>query len=1117
MAGKPVVKKAGHPKKVLLNTNIHPAGVLKSVKAGTPVICVPGKGKYSMPRKVPAIKNSVAAGIPEVVIAKEAHISSNSPYNLSSFGKFQGLKTNNIYCITQDHFGNIWLGTSGGITRYDGYSFTHYSSDEGLCNNNVLSILLDKNNNLWIGTAGGGVTKYDGKTFTNFSMKEGLSSDTVSSILEDKNGYIWFGTKGGASKYDGSSFTRYTKKEGLTDNHVVAICEDRGGNIWFGTDGGVSRYNGRSFSNFTVKEGLCSNGIRTILQDKTEKIWFGTDAGVSLYDGKCFTYFTGKNGLSNNPVNSVIEDRNNNIWFGTWGDGIYKYDGKFFTHYDEKEGLPKNEILCVFEGKGGIIWMGTMAGGVARYSGDSFEHFIVKEGTNRNRIQNIVKDKKGNLWFGTWGAGVSKYDGKSFTYYTKKEGLINNDVRSLLEDKKGNLWFGTMGGIAKFDGTRFTRYTEKEGLTSIAVISMLQDASGNLWFGTQEKGVTKYDGKHFFHYGKKEGLSGSTVRCMMQDKRGNIWFATNEGVTKYRPAGKSGTGQGSFTHYNETGGLPSNDVISILEDRHGNIWIGNSWGGVTKFDGKYFTYYTKKDGLCEDGVMSLMEDKSGNLWIGTRRGFNKLSKEQIGASSDDSAKRKGRQGKQFSTYCYEDGFFGIGCNANAMCEDNNGVIWIGANDRLTAFHPGEMITDTIPPNIQLTGVELFNEPIPWNILEKNKESRRVLNNGAVVNNVKFDGLSGWYNIPQNLSLAYDDNFLIFNFIGITTPSAQNVRYEYSLDGLGKKWVAFTDQMSASYGHLPDGTFTFRVRAMSRAGYWSNELKYTFTIRPPWWETTWAYFIYTLLFIGGIILVDRIQTDRVIERERKRTIDRELQQAHLIEMANHELQIQNGIVEKQRNELELQKRRSDNLLLNILPSEIAEELKAKDAVESKLIKEVTVLFTDFKEFTRFSERVSPRELVAEIHECFSAFDRIMEKNGIEKIKTIGDSYMAAGGLPTPNKTHAFNVIKAAEEIQQFMWERRIMKEARREHYLELRIGVNTGPVVAGVVGINKFAYDIWGDTVNIASHMEKSGAVGRVNVTRATYQYVKDKFECEYRGKSKTKNNKMIEMYFINFC
>lgn len=222
----------------------------------------------------------------------------------------------------------------------------------------------------------------------------------------------------------------------------------------------------------------------------------------------------------------------------------------------------------------------------------------------------------------------------------------------------------------------------------------------------------------------------------------------------------------------------------------------------------------------------------------------------------------------------------------------------------------------------------------------------------------------------------------------------------------------------------------------------------------------------------------------------------------------------GVFFRQRNRISKEKHRSEQLLLNILPEETAEELKHTGKAQTKSFESVSVLFTDFKNFTQASEKLTPEELVEEINHCYSEFDRIITKHKIEKIKTIGDSYMCAGGLPVPNDTHPFDVVNAALEMAAFIEKNKEERQKKGQPFFELRLGIHTGPVVAGIVGIKKFAYDIWGDTVNTASRMESSGEVGKLNISGTTYELVKDKFNCIHRGKIEAKNKGMIDMYFV---
>ncbi|MBK7751082.1 MAG: tetratricopeptide repeat protein [Flavobacteriales bacterium] len=220
--------------------------------------------------------------------------------------------------------------------------------------------------------------------------------------------------------------------------------------------------------------------------------------------------------------------------------------------------------------------------------------------------------------------------------------------------------------------------------------------------------------------------------------------------------------------------------------------------------------------------------------------------------------------------------------------------------------------------------------------------------------------------------------------------------------------------------------------------------------------------------------------------------------------------------RRRRRIKKEHARSEALLLNILPAEVAEELKAKGHADAKHFDNVTILFTDFKGFTEASEKLSPQELVEELNTCFKAFDGIITARGIEKIKTIGDAYMCAGGLPVPSSSTPAGVVQAALEMQAFMISRKKERDASGEPAFEMRVGIHTGPVVAGIVGVKKFAYDIWGDTVNTASRMESSGEVGQVNISESTYALVKDEPGLTFapRGKVQAKGKGEMEMYFV---
>lgn len=229
-------------------------------------------------------------------------------------------------------------------------------------------------------------------------------------------------------------------------------------------------------------------------------------------------------------------------------------------------------------------------------------------------------------------------------------------------------------------------------------------------------------------------------------------------------------------------------------------------------------------------------------------------------------------------------------------------------------------------------------------------------------------------------------------------------------------------------------------------------------------------------------------------------------------AGRRLRIQNQKIEAQRDLIETERGKSDRLLRNILPDEVANELKTRGHAEPRLYDSATVVFTDFVNFTQLSERLSPEQIISELDECFLAFDEIAERYNLEKIKTIGDAFMCAGGIPAPNENHAFDAVYAAIEMLEWLEIR--SKSKPTAIFREMRIGIHTGPVVAGVIGKNKFAYDIWGDAVNLAARLEELGGINRVNISKATFDIVKDQFQCHYRGQQPVHNKGMVDMYFV---
>ncbi len=523
----------------------------------------------------------------------------------------------------------------------------------------------------------------------------------------------------------------------------------------------------------------------SILQDSKGHYWISTyGEGVNKYDGSSFEHYSAPQGLSSKYVNSIIQDRTGKLWFATTDKGVIKYDGTSFTQLSVDEGLSGHEVHSMLEDKAGTLWFGTNYG-LCKYDEKIFTHFNASLGFSEGDYSSILEDKTGNIWVGVYGGGLNRFDGKWVTHYTSEQGLSHNDGFCLLEDND-NLWIGTYNtGLNEYDGRSFIQF---ENLPkNIGIWSMLKDSKGNVWFGTS-KGLYKYDRKNFTHFGIAQGLSSESITSIFEDKRGNLWLGTEyDSLVNKLDLSAAETGKYYFTHYNITQGLALSIFYCIIQDKKDNLWFGSSNSGVIKFDGKFFTRYTTAQGLSNNSVNSMVEDKDGNLWFLTRNGLCKMK--SPGSIKVEKTNPRHTQISLFSNYLYSDGFLGVGSHFNSMIIDRDGNIWAGAGNRLTCYHPNGDIPDTIPPAIRLSGIALFNENINWLDLEKKKDSTIILGNGTRLGDFNFSSLTAWYNQPENLQLAYNNNFITFQFIGITTNRPKEVRYQYLLKGLDEKQIS----------------------------------------------------------------------------------------------------------------------------------------------------------------------------------------------------------------------------------------------------------------------------------------------------------------------------------------
>jgi ligand-binding sensor domain-containing protein/class 3 adenylate cyclase len=828
-----------------------------------------------------------------------------------------------------------------------------------------------------------------------------------------------------------------------------------------------------------------------------------------VFSGKVWSSIDTLAGLSDNRVLALFEDRLKNLWVGT-EKGISKKVVNGFMNYSESDGLISNRVRAIGQDDLGNMWFGTQSG-VSRFDGTEFRSFVGANGLSNERIRHILKDRSGNMWFGTYFGGICRFSGEQFIHFRQRDGLSSNQVLSVFEHSDGHIWLGTLDGVSELEPSANGSYE----VVTAPLGSELSERSfniikghpnGQIWFGT-DQGILIKEGDKTSWFQADGSVFEEEVKMILFEKDGGVWVGTTQGATRFV---KKDNGF-SFDQYHSNPDNNKSEVSCLLEDGLGRVWIGYINAQLVLFDGSGFVvpelpaaltdissiakapngklwiateggglfrhlpskdpikmgdfeHFGVQDGLSSPDVRLLIFDKANDLWVGTASGIDQLEFNNLDELK--SVKHFGRA----------EGFIGTETNRNAACVDDAGNLWVGTISGATRYDPDQDQRILPETKLHITNVNLGFDEVDWSKSEFAK------------------GTDGYFALPTQLELPFRLNNLSIKFNAIDLSNPEQVRYQWKVTGYSDEWSPVDGNRTVTLTNIPSGPHEFMVRSCNSAGEWNQVPRsFKFTVLPPFYLTWWFIVVAVVTVVALVFIIIKIREKRFEEDK---------------------LRLQR-MVDERTVELRHEKERSDELLLNILPHETAEELKLKGFASVQLYDRVSVLFTDFVGFTNITEGITSKELVSSLDEHFRLFDGIMDKYGIEKIKTIGDAYMAAGGIPTRNNSNPISVVAAGLEMIHRLKELNEIKESRGQTAWLLRLGIHTGSVISGVVGKNKFAFDIWGDAVNTAARMESSGDVMQVNVSGSTYQLIKDYFECTPRGKIKAKNKGEIEMYFVD--
>ncbi len=821
---------------------------------------------------------------PVVLKAGLPRLKKNAAAGIFEFGEDQGLPGAFTSTLMQDSHGMMWIMTDKGLCRFNGEHLEIYSIVETIFTGELASaskLMEDKQGRIWIKTDISGIYIFDPKAGIVSHINLPIDAMRLKNDIEmifDNRGLVWVGTTA-AGLYiidpQKQTIRHLPKLHSLDNGNTEQLLEDSEGNIWAGSLSGLGfiDYTAGKIRFASRANGLLSDTISGIYMDAEKRVWIGTPQGVNIINnaGKTIKRL-GKTQGVDRPVRHFIEDYKGRVWMAS-DSGVY-----------------------VFE-----------------TATEKLRHLTAATGLTNNKIKTIAKDSREQVWIATY-TGINLIDTKGIMpdYYTESNGLAGTDIWSFLEDGNKRMWIGSRSGVDIYSPRRnsIMRLGKDLLLKKWPTIAYLirQFANGNIVIAAPNTGIELIDttAEMITYYTKEQGLKNLGMPTMMTDDSGRVWTGSfNNGIEIFDPAKKSSV------IINNNNGLIGNIVWSLMQDNKGRVWAGTDSGlNIINLKDRTIRYLKDGKNISKENVSSFITDDEGKIWIGTRTRIyiadeknNLLTtvttangivspdvytlykyKEQIYAGTGNgltvftpAEKKSSSSKKQFewniSSYDKNQGFLYNNYNSDAVAASAD-KLWWGIEDQALTITDIPRI-DTNISSVLISGIiiadklqnfagnksiqhSLAANDTVWGIKKDTFYLRDKLpsdTNWLYRNKIAWDSLSGYFNLPVNLTLPYKQNYISFQFTGLQLSNRNKTRYRYILEGVDKNWSPITsNSFSENYRDIPAGKYTFKVSSKGANGLWSEPAEFSFTILPPWWNTWWAYLLYLAVFSGIVWVI-----------------------------------------------------------------------------------------------------------------------------------------------------------------------------------------------------------------------------------------------------------------------
>jgi ligand-binding sensor domain-containing protein/signal transduction histidine kinase len=714
----------------------------------------------------------------------------------------EGLPENRIRAIAQTPDGYLWLGTSGGLARFDGVRFVVYTrvNTPSMTDDNIRALAVSRDGSLWIATDGGGLLHYRSGIFQSFGPREGLTNEFVGAVLEDRLGDIWAGTNRGLFRRHGEKFERVDEALHLVNIAFFGLQESTDGSViavgpaglFCFEDGALHRY----------KEGRELQGVHHLSLARNGSLWLGTNRGLRILGGSSEDP---TRPYAKDMISAILEDHDGNMWLGTDGDGLYRVHDGVEAVFRAPANLPANSVLSILEDREHNIWIGT-ADGLVRLSAPDLNVLTSRGGGGGDNVLTIYCGHRGDVWLTTVTGRLLRYANGQIGAIELPPPANTSRIRGTFEDHNGAFWFGTDSqGFVRFVNGKATRFTEADGLRNNGIQAFFEDRDGNLWIGTTS-GLSRWDGSHIQNYYLEEGLSYGWVRAIAEDHNGDILVGTDRGLNRFH--------HGRFVTDPAFSALSRDRVWSIYAEAPDTLWIGTRGGGLVRIRNGKAARVTTQEGLWSNSIFQVVGDGAGSLWMSGSTGISAASVNDLNAAAEG-------QTEPIAVLAYGTGD-GLGppqINGGVQpsgCMSGDGELWFPSVKGAVHFKPGHPRTG-------------YRFPV------------RV--EAALV-----DGKS----VPaaSEVKIGPGRHRLEIEFTACSLRAPERVLFRYTLENYDTHWNNATSHRTASYENLPPGHYRFRVisgdRSMDKG---SSEAGISVVVRPEFYQTG-LFYGFAVLFAGA---------------------------------------------------------------------------------------------------------------------------------------------------------------------------------------------------------------------------------------------------------------------------